>query len=123
MVLHHWSNVAGLTVTDPSKQGTGKVGRERNRFADPEYRPHTNFGDDSYREPAIQGQRYHYTAEVDVADYYDIVADPEGLWLFPILGWTATAAENGIFNAGYKGYRSGSEYVAFVPVTLKESTL
>jgi hypothetical protein len=116
MVLHHWSNVAGLTVTDPSKQGTGKAGRERNRFADPEYRPHTNFGDDSYREPAIQGQRYHYTAEVDVADYYDIVADPEQLWQTGLGSYTE--AENRLYAKGYKGYRSGSEYAAFVPVTL-----
>jgi hypothetical protein len=120
ITLHHWSNIGGMTETDPEKMGTGKPGREQARKNDPGFLPRTHFGDDTYKEPAIQGQRYHYTADVDSSAYYDIAADPEGLWQAGFLEGGATGAENAVYRAGYDGYFHDGAYVSFVPVPVKQ---
>jgi hypothetical protein len=119
--LHHWSNVEGLTETDPEKMGTGKAGREMARAGEPGFVKRTNFGDESYKEAAIQGQAHHYTAEVNHAKYYDVDKDPAGIWQEALRKDGPTAAEKAIHDAGYDGYQSKGEYAAFEKVPVKSA--
>jgi hypothetical protein len=104
--LHHYSNVNGLTETDPEFFGTGKSGAERNRAKESGFPKRTYFATEGYKEPAIQGQKYKYRSEIDPSKLYNIDDDKDGLWQ---KGWQnggATAAEIAVKNAGYSGYYS-----------------
>jgi hypothetical protein len=104
--LHHYSNVSGLTETDPEFFGTGKSGPERNRAKESGFPKRTYFATEGYKEPAIQGQKYKYRSEIDPSKLYNIDDDKDGLWQ---KGWQnggATAAEIAVKNAGYSGYYS-----------------
>jgi heat shock protein HspQ len=112
LTLHHWSN-EDITETDPEKFGTGKAGAERAREKEPGFLKRTYFADESYKEPAIQGQKYHYTTQVDPTKFYDIAKDPEGLWQKGLREGGPTAAENAVHDAGYTGYQHDGGYVSF----------
>lgn len=112
VTLHHWSN-EDITETDPAKFGTGKAGAERARSKEPGFLPRTYFADEAYKEPAIQGQKYHYTTQVDPTKFYDIAKDPEGIWQEGLRTGGPTAAENAVHDAGYTGYQHDGGYVSF----------
>jgi hypothetical protein len=120
--LHHWSNVEGLTETSPEKFGAGKAGAERARSKEPGFKPRTYFADENYREPAIQGQKYHYTTQVNPSKFYDIATDPKGIWQKGFQEGGATAAENAVRDAGYQGYHHEGGYVSFEKHPVKLAT-
>jgi len=119
ITLHHWSDVDGLKETDPDKFGTGKAGAEKARAKEEGFLPRTYFADAEYKEPAIQGQKNHYTAEVDPEKYYDIAKDPDGIWQKALKDGGATAAEKAVHDAGYHGYFHDGGYVSFEKVPVK----
>lgn len=118
--VHHWSNQADLVETDPEFMGTGKAGEERARMDEPDFQKTTAFGTGDYREPRIQGQRYHYVADVNPLEYYNIETDPQGIWKKAFEKGGATAAEKAVRKAGYAGFRTSNQYRSFgkVPVRL-----
>ncbi len=119
ITLHHWSDVDGLKETDPDKFGTGKAGAEKARAKEEGFLPRTYFADAEYKESAIQGQKNHYTAEVDPEKYYDIAKDPDGIWQKALKDGGATAAEKAVHDAGYHGYFHDGGYVSFEKVPVK----
>jgi hypothetical protein len=114
--LTHYSNVEGLTETDPAQHGTGVRGAERDRMKEPGYLPRTYFGTEGYKEPAVQGRRYAYKAQIDPSKIYDVAKDPDGIWAKAGGG---TAGENAVHDAGYAGYSRDGVVAAFdkMPVT------
>jgi hypothetical protein len=119
VTLHHWSNVDDLKETDPGKFGTGKAGAEKERAKEEGFLPRTYFADASYKEPAIQGQKNHYTAEVDPSKYYDIAEDPKGIWQKGLKEGGATTAEKAVHDAGYHGYHHDGGFVSFEKTKVK----
>lgn len=118
ITLHHWSSVDALKETDPEKFGTGKAGAEKARSKEEGFLPRTYFADAEYKEPLIQGQKNHYTAEVDPDKFYDIAKDSKGIWQEG-LKEGPTAAENAVHDAGYQGYKHDGAYVSFSKQTVK----
>ena len=112
LTLHHWSN-EDLTETNPEKFGTGKAGAERAREKEPGFLKRTYFADEGYKEPTIQGQKYHYTTQVDPTKFYDIAKDPEGIWQKGLREGGPTEAEKAVHDAGYTGYQHDGGYVSF----------
>ncbi len=124
LTLRHWSNQPNLTETDPAFFGTGKAGAERARINDPNFAPRTYFGMEGYKEPAIQGQRYQYSAQVDPSKYYDIAQDPQGFWQKGYGEGGPTGAEKAVRDAGFAGYHHNGVLASFdkVPVSPVEQT-
>ena len=117
--LTHYSNQAGLTETSPDKFGTGKAGAEKSRSKEPGFLPRTYFGMEGYKEPAIQSQAHMYTATVKPSDYYDIAKDPDKIWKKAYGKGGATAAENAVHDAGFKGYFHNGVVASFEKVPVK----
>jgi hypothetical protein len=117
--VYHWSKNQ-FTEADPNFAGTGIRGAERMR----QQIPGTHFGEENYREPAVQRLPNKYYADVDYSKVYDREKDP--------LDLSSKAAnltrDNGepfgynletlIKDAGYKGYRAQNvlKYFEKVPV-------
>ena len=116
---HHWSNTPDLTETNPEKMGTGVRGAERARMNEPGFLKRTNFGTEGYKEPAVQGQKYHYVSDLEASKYYDAQKDPEGIWKKGFKESGATGAEKAVRDAGYHGYRSGNEVASFEKVPVR----
>jgi hypothetical protein len=124
MVVRHWSKQREpLTETDPAKFGTGRAGEETKRANEPGFLPRTYFGMEGYREPAIQSGLEH-TATLDRNKFYDVNADPKGIWQKAYAEGGATAAEKAVKDAGYSGYYSPEQQVAAsfdkVPVKVRK---
>jgi predicted GNAT family acetyltransferase len=116
---HHWSNTPDLTETDPEKMGTGVRGAERARMNEPGFQKRTNFGTEGYKEPAVQGQKYHYVSDLEASKYYDVQKDADGIWQKGFEEGGATGAEKAVRDAGYHGYRSGNEVASFEKVPVR----
>jgi hypothetical protein len=121
MEMHHWSNTPDLTETNPEFMGSGKAGREMARSKEPGFLKRTNFALEGYREPAIQGQKFHYVASANPLEYYNAEEDADGIWRKAYMEGGPTAAENAVRDAGYKGYRVGNEVASFGKVPVKSA--
>jgi hypothetical protein len=121
MEMHHWSNAPDLTETNPEFMGSGKAGREMARSKEPGFLKRTNFALEGYREPAVQGQKFHYVASANPLDYYNAEEDADGIWQKAYQEGGPTAAENAVRDAGYKGYRVGNEVASFGKVPVKSA--
>jgi hypothetical protein len=117
--MHHWSNTPDLTETNPEFMGSGKAGREMARSKEPGFLKRTNFALEGYREPAVQGQKFHYIASANPLEYYNAEEDADGIWQKAYQEGGPTAAENAVRDAGYKGYRVGNEVASFGKVPVK----
>lgn len=128
VTLTHWSKYPSLTITDPSKHGTGNAGAElKAKRAFPAlWIPKTYVGYGKYiREPGLGS--YRYGIDINGNSLYDAWEDPLGL--FPTadetraMGFYTRAAqglihEQRIKDAGFRAYVSTPYSVAalFEPV-------
>jgi hypothetical protein len=122
--VRHWSKQGTpLTETNPEFFGTGRAGAERSRATEAGFLPRTYFGMEGYREPEVQSGLEH-TAMLDRSKYYDINADPQGIWQKGFQEGGATGAEKAVKDAGYAGYYSPEQQVAAsfekVPVKVRK---
>lgn len=122
--LRHYSNVPGLKVLDPAKNGTGILGEERSRRRDyPEiYQPRTYYGMKGYKKEPGLG-RYTYDAVVKDKNVYDYLKDPEDLYPSSTelkdAGYApfdesaaVTMYEKAIKDAGFEGFKNTQAKVA-----------
>jgi hypothetical protein len=121
--VYHWSP-QDLTETDPAKAGTGIRGAERDR---PQVKG-TYFGEEAYKEPAVQnrGNAKKYYADIDYNKVYDLEKDPLGLKqkAAEVAYKTGTGSgyefEKLVQDNGFEGYRSPQQgvvkYFEKVPV-------
>lgn len=126
--MNHWSFEPNLTQLDPNQFGTSMnlAGQERMRAKDPNFQNRVYLGLDGYREPTVQGRPYQYAANVNPRSFYDIEADPQGIWRSNVTDKGPTAAEKAVADAGYQGYTAPSQQIAAsfkpVPVSPVENT-
>jgi hypothetical protein len=122
MIVYHWSKQTALTETRPEFAGTGIRGAERDR----QQVKGTYFGEQGYREPAVQFGRVKYRAELDTKTIYDLESDPMGL----ILTAQSIAAQTGrnarfefeklVQSHDFIGYRAQSVVKCFQPVKVEK---
>jgi hypothetical protein len=131
--VRHWSNVEGLTETDPTYHGTGLNGAERQRKKDyPElYQDRTYFGRKGYKPEAGLG-RYKYKAALKNSSLYDWEKDPLDIYDeaherimesgdYAPMDEVAkiTMMEKIIKDRGYSGYLAGNVVAMFDKVRVK----
>ncbi len=128
LALEHRSHVPGLTMSDPTKYGTGILGEEAKRSGLEGFLPRTYLSVGPSQEGAVKALPHGYEAKVLEALSYDLEKDPEGLiqQAQKIGGIdnmkTRTAFEKLVKDAGYRGYRAGNNVAWFEPVGLTPKT-
>lgn len=111
--LDHYSPKEGLTELDPSFQGTGHAGQERNKGEDRV--PRTYFYMRGTKPESIFDNHYRYEATIKSPKLYDLSADPHGLTALRQFSPNSFSRldpneiERTLYSMGYDGYiRSGN---------------
>lgn len=120
---YHWSNIEGLTQTDPSKYGTGIRGQEADRLKlAGALRNRTYFyTDPTLRESGLGNKQY----QANLKNLYDVSKDPENFGTLSanynqyqgIIDpeYKANALERIANQAGYEGMLYPNQAIMFTP--------